>query len=59
MNATRALAVLIGFFIALTAYGAQAQTYPAREHHAGRTYPPGGGVDALARMVADRLSPSR
>src|SRR5690349_5940568 len=35
---------------------AQAQDYPARTVTLVVPYPPGGGVDAMARVVADRLS---
>jgi len=56
MAATRALAVLVFLFLSLTAPAAQAQTYPTRAITLIVPYPPGGGVDALARIVADKLS---
>ncbi len=50
-------------FVALTAaavvglpLGAVAQTYPTRTVTLVVPYPPGGGVDALARVVAEKLS---
>jgi tripartite-type tricarboxylate transporter receptor subunit TctC len=46
------------FFAFFTALGAlaHAQDYPARTVTLVVPYPPGGGVDAMARVVADRLS---
>src|SRR5262245_64755781 len=35
---------------------AAAQTYPARTISLIVPYPPGGGVDAMARVVAEKLS---
>jgi len=50
-------------FVALTAaaivgspLGAVAQTYPTRTVTLVVPYPPGGGVDALARVVAEKLA---
>jgi tripartite-type tricarboxylate transporter receptor subunit TctC len=43
------------FFLALASV-AQAQDYPARTVTLVVPYPPGGGVDAMARVVAERLS---
>jgi tripartite-type tricarboxylate transporter receptor subunit TctC len=50
-------------FVALTAaavvgapLGAVAQTYPTRTVSLVVPYPPGGGVDALARVVAEKLA---
>jgi tripartite-type tricarboxylate transporter receptor subunit TctC len=37
---------------------ARAQTYPSRPITLIVPYPPGGGVDAMGRMVAHRLSPA-
>jgi len=37
---------------------ARAQTYPSRPITLIVPYPPGGGVDAIGRMVAHRLSPA-
>lgn len=49
---TLALAVLAAF----TAAPASAQDYPSRTITLVVPYPPGGGVDVLARVVADKLS---
>ena len=43
------------FFLALASV-AQAQDYPARTVTLVVPYPPGGGVDAMARVVAERMS---
>jgi tripartite-type tricarboxylate transporter receptor subunit TctC len=42
--------------LSLAALPALAQTYPARSITLVVPYPPGGGVDAMARVVADRLT---
>ena len=48
----------MGLFFAFLALAApaHAQDYPARTVTLVVPYPPGGGVDAMARVVADRLS---
>ena len=43
--------------LAALAAGAAAQTYPARQVRIVVAYPPGGGIDVLARQLADRLAP--
>ena len=43
-------------FSALVSAAAQAQEYPSRSIALIVPYPPGGGVDAMARIVADKLS---
>src|SRR3989440_10857221 len=47
---------LLAFVFALIANFAQAQDYPTRSITLIVPYPPGGGVDAMARIVADKLS---
>ena len=37
---------------------ARAQTYPSRPITLIVPYPPGGGVDAMGRMIAQKLSPA-
>ena len=37
---------------------ARAQTYPSRPITLIVPYPPGGGADAMGRMVAQKLSPA-
>ena len=46
----------IGLLFSALATVAHAQDYPARTVTLVVPYPPGGGVDAMARVVADRLS---
>jgi tripartite-type tricarboxylate transporter receptor subunit TctC len=56
----RAFIALLGGAVAssLAAGGAPAQTYPARPVTLVIPFPPGGGNDALGRMVADKMSKS-
>ena len=49
------MGLFFNFFLALASV-AQAQDYPARTVTLVVPYPPGGGVDAMARVVAERLS---
>jgi tripartite-type tricarboxylate transporter receptor subunit TctC len=56
MNATRALALFVALLGISALSAAQAQNYPNRAITLIVPYPPGGGVDALARIVADKLS---
>jgi tripartite-type tricarboxylate transporter receptor subunit TctC len=46
----------VAFVLALIATPALAQDYPTRTVTLVVPYPPGGGVDAMARVVADKLS---
>jgi tripartite-type tricarboxylate transporter receptor subunit TctC len=48
--------ILVAFVLALLATPALAQDYPTRTVTLVVPYPPGGGVDAMARIVADKLS---
>jgi tripartite-type tricarboxylate transporter receptor subunit TctC len=50
----RLIALLV---LAAGAAGAAAQTYPVRPVRIVVAYPPGGGIDVLARQLADRLGP--
>jgi len=47
---------LLAFMFALFASSALAQDYPTRTVTLVVPYPPGGGVDAMARIVADKLT---
>jgi tripartite-type tricarboxylate transporter receptor subunit TctC len=48
--------LIVAVALALVALPALAQTYPTRSITLIVPYPPGGGVDAMARVVADRLT---
>src|ERR1041385_3585684 len=48
--------IVIALAVSLFASIALAQDYPARTVTLVVPYPPGGGVDAMARVVADKLS---
>lgn len=48
--------ILVALAFAIVATLAHAQTYPTRSVTLVVPYPPGGGVDAMARIVADKLS---
>jgi tripartite-type tricarboxylate transporter receptor subunit TctC len=53
MKATR---FLIGVALACLVAGAAAQTYPSKPVRLISPYPPGGGTDAVARVIAQALS---
>src|SRR5947199_2301717 len=48
--------IAVALVLALIASLAHAQDYPTRSITLMVPYPPGGGVDAMARIVADKLS---
>ena len=50
------LHLLAAGFLSITAFKADAQTYPNRVVRVIVPYPPGGTVDTVARVVAQRLS---
>jgi tripartite-type tricarboxylate transporter receptor subunit TctC len=54
---TRLIGWLVVAIAALAAGPAGAQSYPARPVRIVVAYPPGGGIDVLARQLADRLGP--
>ena len=55
----RALVALSALLLAGTHFisNAEAQTYPGRSIKLIAPYPPGGGVDTVARLLAERLAP--
>jgi tripartite-type tricarboxylate transporter receptor subunit TctC len=46
---------LVFLLVACFAAGAHAQTWPAKPVRIVVAYPPGGGIDVMARQIADRL----
>ena len=52
------LAVMLAAFLAAVGGPAYAQSYPSRTVTLVVPFPPGGGVDALARILAERLTVS-
>jgi len=52
MRLTRGLAVFLLCFAA----GAQAQSWPAKPVRIVVAYPPGGGIDVMARQIGERLT---
>ena len=52
MKPIRLLVILLACFTA----AAQAQTWPAKPVRIVVAYPPGGGIDVMARQIADRLT---
>lgn len=56
MRSSRLVALLAAAALALSSAAAWAQQYPERMVRIVVPYPPGGGVDGLARPLADQLS---
>src|SRR5688572_13167910 len=53
---SRGIRLMLAAAFAVLASLAHAQDYPTRTITLVVPYPPGGGVDAMARVVAERLS---
>jgi tripartite-type tricarboxylate transporter receptor subunit TctC len=53
----RPVIALLAAVVALAAELAGAQGYPSRPVRIVIAYPPGGGIDVLGRLLADRLTP--
>ncbi|HZN31423.1 MAG TPA: tripartite tricarboxylate transporter substrate binding protein, partial [Xanthobacteraceae bacterium] len=51
------LAILAGAALAALAPAAAQEVFPARPVRLIVSFPPGGGVDAVARLFADKMSP--
>jgi tripartite-type tricarboxylate transporter receptor subunit TctC len=50
--------LLATLFLLLAASAAGAQSWPAKPVRIVVAYPPGGGIDVMARQLADKLSPA-
>lgn len=46
------------FLLLISVTGALAQSWPAKPVRIVVAYPPGGGIDVMARQIADKLSPA-
>src|SRR4029077_1695149 len=59
MRTARSMAaILLAFALAVSATAARADDYPSRPITLIVPYPPGGGVDTIARVMAPKLSPA-
>ncbi len=58
MNFRIWMSLALGLLAVLGAAGAAAQSYPTKPIRIIVPYPPGGGADRMARLVASRLSPA-
>ena len=48
---------LAGFALSLLCFAAQAQGWPTKPVRIVVAYPPGGGIDVMARQIAEKLTP--
>src|SRR6267378_1433992 len=48
--------LLLGILLSLSSFAADAEAWPAKPVHIVVAYPPGGGIDLLARQLADKLA---
>src|SRR5438094_9138611 len=48
--------LILGSLLALCCFAADAQSWPAKPVRIVVAYPPGGGIDILARQLADKLA---
>jgi tripartite-type tricarboxylate transporter receptor subunit TctC len=48
--------LILGSLLSLCCFAADAQSWPAKPVHIVVAYPPGGGIDLLARQLADKLA---